>query len=61
MHVERGDRELPSRIFLAQRARESATGTRPIRAHIICTDAMSGQSTGAVQRNCVPNCAPVTE
>jgi hypothetical protein len=35
--------------------------TSPIRAHIICTAAIAGQSTGAVQRNCVPNWAPVME
>src|SRR5512141_2184393 len=35
--------------------------TNPILAHIICAAAISGQSTGAVQSNVVPNCAPVLE
>jgi len=35
--------------------------TNPILAHICCTAAINGQSTGAAQRNFVPNCAPAME
>ena len=35
--------------------------TIPIRAHIICTAAISGQVSGAVQSNAVPCCAPAME
>src|ERR1039458_7837530 len=35
--------------------------TMPIRAHIICTAAMSGQVRRAVQRRLVPSCAPAME
>ena len=35
--------------------------TIPIRAHIICTAAMSGHVMRAVQSNAVPCCAPATE
>ena len=35
--------------------------TIPMRAHIICTAAMSGQVSRAVQRSAVPSCAPATE
>ena len=35
--------------------------TLPMRAHIICTAAISGQVSSAVQRSLVPSCAPATE
>ena len=35
--------------------------TLPMRAHIICTAAMSGHVSNAVQRSLVPSCAPATE
>src|SRR5450755_4508709 len=35
--------------------------TIPIRAHIICTAAISGHVRSAVQRRLVPSCAPATE
>ena len=35
--------------------------TTPILAHIICTAAIKGQSTGAVQRKVVPKWAPAME
>src|SRR5881392_3251384 len=35
--------------------------TMPIRAHIICTDAIRGHVMSAVQRRLVPNWAPATE
>jgi hypothetical protein len=35
--------------------------TMPMRAHIICTAAISGQVSSAVQSSLVPSCAPATE
>jgi hypothetical protein len=35
--------------------------TMPMRAHIICTAAISGQVSQAVHSNEVPSCAPATE
>jgi hypothetical protein len=35
--------------------------TLPMRAHIICTAAMSGQVMSAVQSSLVPSCAPAME
>jgi len=35
--------------------------TLPMRAHIICTAAIRGQVSNAVQSSLVPSCAPATE
>jgi hypothetical protein len=38
-----------------------APETRPTRAQVICTHAISGHVANADQRNALPNCAPTTE
>jgi len=35
--------------------------TMPMRAHIVCTDAMRGHKKTAIQSSPVPSCAPATE
>jgi hypothetical protein len=47
--------------FLRSDATSPRPVTMPMRAHMICTAAISGQVSRAVQRRPSPNCAPAIE